>query len=203
MEADFPDLISTGTVGLIRALESFDPTKGTPFPSFARLAVSGAMKDGLRKEDRVSRKVREESDRLRIETERAVTILGRLPSEFELASLAATTISRLREVLAATAAVGSLSELASPDGREVGDLVADPAAEERATRAQLADLAAAVLGRLSARKQAVVRWYHLEGVNLKEIGSRLGISESRVSQLHSEALQEARLWGRGHASSED
>lgn len=187
--ADHQDLVGLGTIGLLNALDSFDPERGIPFPAYARHLITGSMKDGLRQADRLPRKLREASDRLRLQTESAKEILGRAPTETELAALLDVTISKLREVIAASREVASLSEL-----REDDDL-RDSLEEEGLKRLLLADLADSVLEQLSPRKQAIVRLYHLEGLKLKEIANRLGVTESRVSQLHSEALREARTLG--------
>ncbi|MCB0980942.1 MAG: FliA/WhiG family RNA polymerase sigma factor [Acidimicrobiaceae bacterium] len=185
------DLVSAGVFGLIDAVERFDPERGVKFETFAVPRIRGAVFDGLRSLDWVPRSVRSRAR----EVEGAFTELegrmGRAPTDEELAthlkisqpefqkwltSIASTTVGPLDRALVAGAEPRALS----------GDVPDSPAmvVEEGEVRR----LVKVEVRRLPEREKLVLSLYYDEGLTLAEIGSVLGVTESRVSQIHTKAV---------------
>ena len=185
------DLVSSGVFGLIDAIDRFDPERGVKFETFAAPRIRGAIYDGLRQLDWVPRSVRSRAR----EVERAFSQLehelGRAPNDDELAkqlrigeeelarwlaSIAATTIGPLDRAIAA----GYEPESVQSAGME------HPVAaiEERELRSVMRD----ENKRLPEREKLVLSLYYDEGLTLAEIGQVLGVTESRVSQIHTKSV---------------
>jgi RNA polymerase sigma factor for flagellar operon FliA len=190
------DLEGYGMVGLLEALDRFDPDRGIPFEAFARLRIRGAMYDYLRTLDLLPRVARRTVSHVQ-EADAALThALGRRPTASELAASAGIGSRRLRRALRDAAAgmplslegeLGETDRLPAALARDAGGDLAD-AAEQQALDAELWRATAA----LPVRHKVVVGLYYEEGLTLAEIGRVLGVTESRVSQLRSEALQTLR-----------
>ena len=179
---DHADLVSDGVIGLMDAIEKFDPDRGWQFQTYAVPRIRGAIIDSLRSADWVPRSVR---NRIR-EIERAQVDLwarlGRSPSDIEIADEMQIPVRELRDIYAKVSytSLASLDELggvedlapATSDGIEDGE-----------TREALMD---AVQG-LPERDRIIVALYYFEGLTLAEIGLVLRVTESRVSQLHTRA----------------
>ncbi|CAN5382619.1 RNA polymerase sigma factor WhiG [soil metagenome] len=197
---DVDDLVGSGFIGLVRAVDAYDPTREVKFETFATANIRGAVLESLRNEDFLPRSIR---DRLRAFDRASLAIevrLGRPASDAELASELSLTdeqIGRLR--IAATASrVGSLDDTATgsdEDGLRFGDLVADPRVdiERDVQKGEVHEALAAALGHLPERERTVVGLYYTENLTFLEIGKVLGISESRAYQLHGQALSRMRL----------
>ena len=187
---DIAELEAAGTVGLVEAARRFDADRGVPFEPFARRRIRGAMLDAARRRDFASRSLRRwgraiESARLTLSHS-----LGRSPSEHEIAEhlgIAPQKLNKLRARLVEanllhldTAAVEDDAFGALPHGD------GDPAVElvERERRSLLVDAVAA----LPERLRRVVLATYLEGRPLSDMAAELGVTESRVSQLRTEAL---------------
>ena len=193
---DHDDMTSTGTVGLIEAVGRFDPSLGVKFETYAISRIRGAMFDALRRSDRLSRSVRSHQRKVEQATEALREKLGREPEDREVASALGITLDRYQKILSDFAWVTvSLDKLLQPD-RQVDSYlepesvlrlrIGHPAAAERngAVR-HLADAIAA----LPQRDQLLLALYYQEELTQKEVGSILGISESRVCQLHARTLK--------------
>ena len=188
---DPADLVSSGVLGLIDALERFDPQRGVKFETFATPRIRGAIYDGLRELDWVPRSVR---SRARV-VERAMTsfetVHGRGPSDDELADELGIDRERLGQWLSAIASttVGPL-ERALDAGAEPRALsgevpiVPSTVVEEREVR----QLMRAEIDKLPEREKLVLSLYYDEGLTLAQISRVLGVSESRVPQLHSKSV---------------
>lgn len=177
------DLVSDGVIGLMDALEKFDPERGLQFQTYAVSRIRGAMVDGLRAADWVPRSVREkirDIDAAQAALERS---LGRTPSDAEVAERLEMSVAELRKVYSQTAHTSVVSfETALDDEdapRATGDL---PGADDDIPPGFLS-----AVRELPERDQVVVALYYWERLTLAEIGQVLGVSESRVSQLHSRA----------------
>jgi RNA polymerase sigma factor for flagellar operon FliA len=192
---DVGDLVQSGIFGLIDAIEKFDPERGWRFETYAMQRIRGAILDDLRSQDWVPRVVR---SRLR-EAERALERLGarlhRTPTDTELADELDISLDELRDLygqLRLTSVV-ALEDLVAA-GKDSGSLVdtlpdddaVDPVAVlvDRDNRRQLAE----AIAQLTERDRIVVSLYYFESLTLAEIGKVLGVTESRVSQLHTRAV---------------
>lgn len=180
---DQNDLVSDGVVGLMEAVERFDPGRGLPFQAYAVTRIRGAMLDALRQQAWVPRVVR---DRIR-EVERAYDSLqdqlNRTPTEAEVAKELGMTISALREIyskMSYTSAT-AVDDLMIPDEEAAAP---GQALEDEAVR----DMLVRHVRQLRERDQIIIAMYYYEGFTLAEIGTALGVTESRVSQLHTKAM---------------
>ncbi|ODT99690.1 MAG: RNA polymerase subunit sigma-70 [Pseudonocardia sp. SCN 72-86] len=193
---DAADLVQAGVFGLLDAIARYDPSRGIRFESYAAQRIRGAMLDELRAQDWVPRTVRtrlREIDRARERLERR---LGRSPVNAELAAELGIPIRDLLRISQhrRLVSVEGLQERRSGTAVEnvVDDAAPDPAAAF-ALRETYRELADAVLG-LGERDRLVVQLYYVENRTLAEIGALLGVTESRVCQLHGRLV--GRLRGR-------
>ena len=184
------DLFGWGMRGLIEAADAFDFARGLAFSTFAFPRIRGAILDELRRLDFLPRGRR---DRLR-EVERSVHALeqanGAPPSPEELATHLGTTIEEIDEVLH-SARVASWASLDGGPSEELGALLSDPRSEDPVGSAEWNEMKALLvrsMGALPEPEKTVITLYYGEELLLKEIGEVLGVTESRVSQIHSRAL---------------
>jgi len=178
---DQDDLVSDGVLGLMDAIERFDPGRGLAFQTFAVPRIRGSIIDGMRAMDFVPRSVR---DKLRAIAAAQVALeerLGRIPEDAEVAQETRLTLNAVRD----------LTKQASSNHANLDDL---DLADELSTTAEAATEAGAanaslmrVVDELAERDQVVIALYYFEGLTLADIGRVLGVSESRVSQVHSRA----------------
>jgi RNA polymerase sigma factor for flagellar operon FliA len=179
---DGADLVSDGVIGLMDAIEKFDPGRGLQFQTYAVPRIRGAILDGLRAMDWVPRSVR---DKVR-NVERAQVVLetrlGRTPTDREIADELGVPLRELQDTYASV----SFTSLATVDDLGVADALASTstdALEDDETRAVLMHC----VRDLAERDKIIIALYYFEGLTLSEIGVVLGVSESRVSQLHTRA----------------
>ncbi|GAB4274310.1 MAG: RNA polymerase sigma factor WhiG [Coriobacteriia bacterium] len=191
------DLISYGIFGLIDAIEKYDPERGIKFETYAIARIKGAILDELRALDWVPRSVRAKArdiERAFIELENR---LKRVPTDEEVADEMGVGLEELHAIYSklSYASVISFEELwtggdrdeASPGVAAVrDDSAADPVAiyEDDEMKHVLAE----AIAKLPDRERTVIALYYYEGLTLKEIGEILGVTESRVSQLHTKAV---------------
>ena len=197
---DPADLVSYGIFGLLDAIERFDLGRGFKFETYAVNRVRGAILDELRSIDWVPRSVRSRARAV----ERAFQLLegqlGRSPTDIELAEALDMTEPQLQATLAQISVLGvaALDETVKGGDRENGSRLADSVAdtgdgpvevwEKAETRTMLAD---AIRG-LAERDRLVLSLYYFENLTLAEIGGVLGVSESRVCQIHTKAVLQLR-----------
>jgi RNA polymerase sigma factor for flagellar operon FliA len=199
---DHADLRSAGVLGLLDAYDKFDAGKGTKFETYAVWRIKGAVLDQLRALDWASRSVRRKAREVDASMRRLDQRLGRQASEEEIAKEAKMPLADYHRLMDQVrgAVLLSLDEVRAPeDGDSLGlaDVIEDPSTpdvlakiEEEETRQVLLE----TLNQLPEQERLVVALYYYEHMTLREIGLTLGISESRVSQVHSRAVQ--RLKGR-------
>ena len=179
---EYADLVSDGIIGLMEAIERFDPGRGLTFQTFAVPRIRGAMVDALRSLDWVPRSVRDKVRQVE-EAQRALeTRLGRIPDDPEIAAELGISVRELRELYAKVGVTG----VATMEDFELADDLSAAAAEEIEDDQAKAELLR-VVGELPERDQVIIALYYFEGFTLAEIGRVLGVTESRVSQLHSRA----------------
>jgi RNA polymerase sigma factor for flagellar operon FliA len=189
---DVGDLIQSGMIGLLEASRNFAQNRGASFETYAGIRIRGAMLDELRRTDwtprSVHRKAREVAEVIRqIETE-----TGAEASDAEVIRRLGISADEYHQVLADAACVRLLSLTGSDDGDEGGVMdVADEGSlgpsENIEREGMREDLAEAISG-LPEREQLVMSLYYEQELNLKEIGAVLGVSESRVCQIHGQAV---------------
>jgi len=192
------DLISYGVFGLIDAIDRYDTERGIKFETYAIARIKGAILDELRSLDWVPRSVRSRAR----EIEKTYIVLEnrlrRLPSDAEVAAemgISERELQALFTKLSYTSVV-SFDELwtsnGDSDGRpHVYATIKDEAADDPVTTfeaVELKQILATAIDRLPEREKTVVALYYYEGLTLKEIGVILGVTESRVSQLHTKAV---------------
>jgi RNA polymerase sigma factor FliA len=191
------DLVSYGMFGLIDALQKFEPGRGNKFETYAIPRIKGAIIDELRAMDWVPRSVRFKQREIEKALADLESMLKRQPTETELAERLGISRSELHEVITQ---ISFVSVLALDESVNVGqdrgervslvDTLADKAfdpgsgVESQETRGMLA----AAINALSEREKIVVTLYYFEGLTLAEIGEILGVTESRVCQIHTKAV---------------
>lgn len=192
------DITSQAILGLIDAVDRFDPEQGVRFEHYAPLRIRGAVLDALRQQDWVPRAVRETARRVEHAVAALEARLHRAPTEAELAEALGMSEAALQRTLedASLRAVVSLDDLSRqrPDTRRPADTLADLAAgpSEIQEHAEEHRLVAAELARMPERERTVLVLYYYEGLTLAQIGEVLGVTESRVSQIHTKAVVQLR-----------
>ncbi len=195
------DLYSTGVMGLIKAVEKYDPTMKNKFETYAILLIKGAIIDEMRSLDWVPRSIHQKAQKIANARASLQQSLGREPDNKELAKELGVKASELEELINRVRPAVLLSLNAEPDDDSENTTLAERIPDQRAkTSFEIAErnefraqLEKAVLG-LPEQERIVLVLYYYENLMLKEIGQVLGVSESRVSQVHAKAL--SRLRGR-------
>jgi len=195
------DLVSYGIFGLIDAIDKFDPGRGYKFETYAISRIKGAIIDELRSIDWVPRSVRAKARAIERAYSKLENELRRSPEDKEVAAELGVTEDELATTLGQISFVGvvALDELLSAGsergtGATVGDTIAggghDPVEvfESEEMRQVLAD----AINRMPDRERLVLTLYYYEGLTLAEIGNVLGVTESRVCQIHTKAIFQLR-----------
>jgi RNA polymerase sigma factor for flagellar operon FliA len=192
------DLISYGLMGLIGAIERFEPDRGIKFETFAMTRIRGAIIDELRSLDWVPRSVRSRAREIEAAQSKLEHELQRAPTEEELSVKLGMSVEDLQSSLLeiANSSVYALDELwtvsdSSGDQVSLLDTIPDEGAadpQEALDSSEVKDRLTEAIGSLPEREQLVVALYYYEHLTLREIGEVLGVTESRVSQLHTKAV---------------
>ena len=192
------DLISYGLLGLIGAIERFDLEREIKFETFAVSRIKGAIIDELRSLDWVPRSVRSKARGVEKAHAKLEHQLQRAPTDDEMADEIGISVDEFRETLLEIAnssvlALDDLWTMADPEGGQVSllDTIQDPNAadpEREIDAAELKDRIADAIESLPERERLVIALYYYENLTLREIGEVLGVTESRVSQLHTKAV---------------
>lgn len=186
------DLVSYGLFGLIDAVEKFEPQRGLRFETYATSRIRGAILDELRSLDWLPRSIRSQSRQVEMAFAQLANTLQRNPTDVEIAEATGMKIEELRAILA-TVAVGHFITLdgGGADEQSLSDRVVDPrmpGPEELFESEENGHYLAQLIEPLTEREKIVVALYYYEGFTLLEIGRVLGVTESRVSQIHSKIL---------------
>lgn len=190
------DLVSYGTMGLMEAVERYDLSRGLKFETYAVTRIRGAIIDQLRFQDWVPRGVRKRSKDVSDAMARLEEKLGRAPTEDELAEDLGISKSKLKIVLAeSNNLLISLDETRGDDGPgsniSLMELVEDknsPDPQAELEAGELKRRLAEAIGKLPEREKLLIALYYHENMTLKEIGEVISVSESRVCQLHAQAI---------------
>jgi len=197
------DLVSSGILGLIDAIDRFDPEKGVRFEAYAITRIRGAVLDACRKNDWVPRSVRQAARRLERVYSAVENRLGRSATDAEIAAEMGVTVEELDRMLREIngSYLISLDEampgVDDDDSITMADRVEDrtsPAPDELAAESSALAVLTEAVCRLPERERLVISLYYNDGLTLREIGQVIGVTESRVSQLHTKAI--LRLRGR-------
>ena len=190
---DYEDLLSFGVFGLMDAIEKFDPSKGFVFQTYAIPRIRGAILDELRKCDWFSRTGREKVQKLNRAMEKVLSEKGELRDDLLIAEMGVTEDEYYEiQDLASRGYITSLDDLTPFDDGEVS-VEATLADEREGISERLDDESEKqelieALSELPERERTMLSLYYYEGLNLKEIGKVMGVTESRVSQIHGKAL---------------
>ena len=197
--ADREDLVSAGVIGLIKAVDHYDPTRDVKFETYAISLIRGAILEMVRQEDWVPRSIREKMKILDRTTIAMELELRRTPTEAEIADRMGIPVKEVSELIVRTTRtiVHSLDEVIgsnSENGPKLVDLVVDDSSdtereiESREMRRILVECTDA----LPEREKLVVSLYYHRGLTFREIGSILGVSEPRAYHLHTQAMTRLR-----------
>ncbi len=193
-EVDVEDLVQAGIFGLLDAIDAFDIGRGVKFETYCAQRIRGAILDELRAMDWVPRLVRSRAHRLSEVAREMEAELGRKPTEKELCkrmNLPASEFARLKRDASAVSLVSLSRPRHETDGnKDVTelDVLSDPAGRDPVNEAQRADLKDLLTRGLTRAERLILILYYYEEMTMKEIGSTLDLSESRVSQMHSAIL---------------
>lgn len=192
------ELISYGIEGLIDAMEKYDPSRNIKFETYAITRIRGAMLDGLRSMDWVPVSVRQKSKELEKTYAALESRLGRAATDQEVAQELGISEQELAELLkevAATTIISLDDYIPGEEGEDKKRRIVEMLEDENAVNAlemveiqEVKDLLAKAIAKLPEKEKTVVYLYYYEGLTLKEIGLTLGLSESRISQLHTKAV---------------
>lgn len=193
----FDELVSAGSLGLIDAVDKFDPEKHVTLKTYAQYRIRGAILDELRSMDRYSRSIRKKIQDLAAATKKLEDSKGGVPSDEEIASELGVTIDEYNDMLTQIHGATVLSmdtflktknNETSSDTRFISGLQAHDAPTDEFDRAEMKSLLADAISRLNEKEQLVVSLYYYEELTLKEIGEVLNLTESRICQIHTAIL---------------
>lgn len=199
---DSDDVLSSGVMGLIEAIDRFDPTTGVKFETYAISRIRGAILDELRSLDWIPRSARQRSQEIAKTFARMELELGRSPTDEEVASALGLDMHQYQQAsISASAVLLSLETPVSGDGQDDGpgtslvdtiESASAPNPERQTEEGELLESLTGALGALSERERILLSLYYEQELTMKEISIVLGVSESRVCQLHSRALSRLR-----------
>ena len=201
---ELDDLIQVGMIGLSDALSRFDAAQGVQFETFATQRIRGAMLDELRGNDWMSRGDRRHQRSIEAAVHKLEQRHGRAPSESEIAAEMGLSLTQYQDLLSKVRGTQliHLEDMSGDDGdndyldRHVADADANPLMRLQDQRMREALVEA--IKNLPEREQFVMSMYYEQDMNLKEIAAVLGVTESRVCQLHSQSVARLRAKMRGH-----
>jgi RNA polymerase sigma factor for flagellar operon FliA len=199
--ADFDELVSCGTIGLMSALDAFDVTRGLAFSTFAVPRIRGAILDELRRQDHVPRSIRRKTREIAAARETLTRIFGRSASDKEVAEHLGIDLETLWRWQADTeSAVQVPLEHTTTDGEGNTQHIVEPlinetesAVDEELSRQQEHDILRNSLSSLKEQERIVLTLYYFEDLKLHEIADVLELTESRVSQIRAKALGKLRV----------
>lgn len=186
------DLYGAGVVGLIDAVERFDPSRGIAFTTFAEMRVRGAILDNLRALDWASRSTRRRAREVQAVYAQIEQENARPATEEEVAERLKITLAELHETLQDIRglSITNLDERDEETGLSISEMIADKSVSplDELEESQRRKLLARSIDKLPERERKVIALYYLEELTMKEIGEVLGVTESRVSQLRAQAV---------------
>ncbi len=193
---DQEDLMSAAVIGLITAAERFDPSRGVQFKTFAEQRIRGTILDELRSQDWLTRSLRDKFKKLEREFVMLEHRFGRNPTSEEVAKSLEISVEEYHQMLEEIHLLSFVSldeSWEDEDGSPFGllDILEDKGVENPQSQLmakQMLDVLTEAIEGLPEKERLVITLYYYEELNLKEIGAVLELSESRISQLHSQAI---------------
>jgi RNA polymerase sigma factor FliA len=200
VKADFDELVSAGTMGLMNALESFDAGRGLAFSTYAAPRIRGAILDELRRQDHVPRSVRRKTREIGAARETLTRIFGRPPEDKEIAEHLGVDLQTLWRWQSDVEGAYHLPLDRSPSERDAhsplpADLLSNEEEEgidEKISKQQEVEILRDAITKLKEQERVVLTLYYFEELKLHEIAEVLELTESRVSQIRSKALSRLR-----------
>lgn len=197
---ELDDLISSGVIGLMDAIDKYDPTRDNKFKTYAEFRIRGAILDELRAQDWVPRSIR---DKAKLLDKTMVTLeadMGRIPTDDEVAKALNVTIEEFHELLNQVRPVSLLSidesqTFSNVDKKSILNILEGCKLNNPFNQLNVKtvkDIVTQAIEELPERQRLVLSLYYYEDLNLKEIGKVLRVTESRVSQLHAQAVSRLR-----------
>ncbi len=194
-EVDIKEMLNSGIIGLVDALEKYDPKHETNFSTYAQFRIRGAILDSFRSQDWAPRSLRHKSAKLELAYQKLEQKLGRPATDEEVAVELGVDVDTFQKLLGEVGGVVMLSfeELGFGHGEErfnADEMVASggPDPLNKLLGGEKVSIVARALDRLPEKERLVISLYFYEELNLKEIGEILGVTESRASQIRSRAL---------------
>lgn len=187
------DIAGYGVEGLINAIERFSIQRNTRFETYALIRIRGAILDRIRSEDFLPRSVRRKIKEIKIAQEHLKQEIGRMPTTTEVANYLGMDVEKVNQILSEDTVMTSIYDRkgANDDSVEIIDTIQDTNKlnpqenmEEKNVKQELER----ALQRLPERERIIMVLYYQENMTLKEIGSTINMSESRVCQLHAQAI---------------
>jgi len=194
-DVDLKEMLNSGIIGLVDALEKYDPKHETNFSTYAQFRIRGAILDSFRSQDWLPRSLRFKSHKIESAYQRVEQRLGRSATDEEVAAELGVAVDEFQKLLGEVGSVVMLSfeELGFGHGEErfqADDWIASNSGDplNSLLGGEKVNLIARALDRLPEKERLVISLYFYEELNLKEIGEILGVTESRASQVRSRAL---------------
>ncbi len=186
------DIAGYGVEGLINAVERFSPQKNTRFETYALIRIRGAILDKIRAQDFLPRSVRKKIKDIKQATELLKQNLGRIPTTTEIANYLDMDVEKVNQIIAEDVTITSIYDKrgSSDDSMEIIDTIESQKLnpQERMEEKNVKTDLQKALQRLPERERVLMVLYYQENMTMKEIGETLGMSESRVCQLHAQSI---------------
>lgn len=189
------DLISCGNIGLLEAIESYNPRLMIKFETFAKFRIRGAMLDEMRQRDWLPRSVRAKLKEIEQVQRKLASELSRMPDDVEMANALGLSLEEYHQLIVNTQPAGMISydDVVgdSADAKHILDFLEDKTTVHPDLEVQFKELKSRIidaLEQLQQDEQMIMALYYYEGLTLKEISEVMKLTESRISQIHAKAL---------------
>ncbi|ROR01891.1 FliA/WhiG family RNA polymerase sigma factor [Desulfosoma caldarium] len=201
------DLCAAGVIGLMDAIEKYDPNHSVSFDNYAKIRIRGAMLDEIRAMDWIPRSLRQKASGLEKVCAALEKKLGRFPEDEEIAKEIGLDLEAYFELLDSLKGISFIPEDLNEyiqENREAAHLATDPdEIFRRVHKSELQRLLAQCIETLSEKEKLVLSLYYFEDLTMKEVGAIMGYTESRISQIHTKAVLKLRLRLAKYLSTDD